>query len=79
VCDTRATYDNRGERGGRFCATQKLTDSIDVFDMCCEYDGCTTRANFNHRGERGGRLCGAHKLPGMVNVYFKALMQAQYK
>ena len=69
-CIKNASFNFRGERRGRYCATHKLPDMLNVKPRC-EVPECDIIAYFNHRevGKGGGRFCGTHKLSGMVNLH----------
>ena len=61
-------FNLEGERRGRFCATHKSPDMVDVISRLCEHAGCNAQPVFNLEGERRGRFCAEHKSPDMVDV-----------
>jgi Rieske Fe-S protein len=67
-CTKQPSFNNPGERAGRFCASHKLGGMVDVLSKVCEHDGCTKQPKFNTPGKKGGLYCAAHKSEGMVNV-----------
>ena len=69
LCNKHANYDVIGGKG-RFCATHKTIDMIDVKNKKCEYTGCNLRPAF---GIKGGKIqfCTSHKSSNMINIKSK--------
>lgn len=69
VCNKHANYDIINGKG-RFCATHKTYDMIDVISKKCEYTECYLRPAF---GIKGGKIqfCASHKSIDMINVKSK--------
>lgn len=68
-CKLNGLFDVTGGKG-RFCATHKTAEMVDVKHNLCKYEGCTTRPSYGL--EKGKALfCATHKTTDMFNVVSK--------
>ena len=72
-CDKRASFNEPGKTGGRFCATHRTDAMVNVKCKRCVfiYKGglpCYVQPIYNVDGELKGKFCVEHKEDGMVNV-----------
>jgi len=70
-CETRPTFNYKGEKEGKYCYKHKKEGMIDVKNKKCEEEDCETLPTFNYKGEKEGKYCYEHKKEGMINVRSK--------
>jgi hypothetical protein len=44
---------------------------IDIYKICCIFNGCNVLAGFNYPLQKNGLYCSSHKLNGMIDVFNK--------
>ncbi len=67
-CDRYPSFNIRGTKRGKFCATHKEPGMMDVRSPQCASPDCDRQPNFNIRGTKRGKFCATHKDANMVNV-----------
>ena len=67
-CDKQACFNLAGEINGKYCASHKTPEMVDVKHPKCRHPGCDSRPSFNITGSKIGMYCFVHKTPEMVNV-----------
>jgi len=69
-CNTRSSYNMKGETKGLYCKTHKKDGMINVVEKrICIQDECNKlNPVYNVEGESKGIYCGKHKKDGMINV-----------
>jgi len=70
-CNTRASFNLPGQKVGKYCATHKLEDMINVKHKTCAHEGCKTLPTYNLPGQKVAIYCATHKSEDMVNVINK--------
>jgi hypothetical protein len=68
LCKKHASFNFKGEKGGKYCADHKQPDMFNVIHKTCSYDSCDKRPHFNFKGKKQGKFCAVHKEPDMVDV-----------
>ena len=64
-CNIRPSYNNLGEKTGRFCAIHKQSQMINVRDKTCKVDGCNKQPRYGFLGKPSTH-CSSHKQKGMI-------------
>jgi hypothetical protein len=67
-CNTRPSYNEQGQKSGKYCKTHKLLGMIDFSHPSCQFENCNTRPSYNEQGQTKGKYCKTHKLLGMIDV-----------
>lgn len=67
-CETRANFNNPGEKTGLYCKRHKKQGMVDVKNLKCEISGCSKRPNYNKNNEKKPIRCFDHKMDDMVDV-----------
>jgi hypothetical protein len=61
-------YNLPNEHFGKFCASHKTPDMVNVRERRCEHEGCLKKPFYNAPLETRGRFCKEHKEDGMIDV-----------
>ena len=60
-----------GQKVGKYCATHKLENMMNVKNKTCAHEGCQTRPVYNLPGQKVALYCATHKSEDMMDVVSK--------
>lgn len=66
-CNSRARYNEKGEKGSRYCSVHKSIDMKDNTKKECITNGCTEEAHYNVKNNNNGIYCKLHKKDNMCS------------
>ena len=46
-CNTRPSYNELGQKKGKYCDTHKLPGMVDVKNPVCQFENCNTQPSYN--------------------------------
>eukprot|EP00639_Heterosigma_akashiwo_P009937 CAMPEP_0206376372 /NCGR_PEP_ID=MMETSP0294-20121207/9440_1 /ASSEMBLY_ACC=CAM_ASM_000327 /TAXON_ID=39354 /ORGANISM="Heterosigma akashiwo, Strain CCMP2393" /LENGTH=145 /DNA_ID=CAMNT_0053824479 /DNA_START=167 /DNA_END=601 /DNA_ORIENTATION=+ len=67
-CNSLARFNYPNETVGRFCASHKTDEMVNLSKAVCKFEGCFREPHFNYPELTETIYCTSHKAPGMIDV-----------
>jgi hypothetical protein len=76
-CNTTTSFNLKGCKTGKYCATHREEEMVNVRSKKCEHEGCESAPSFNFKGQKRRLYCSKHRKADMVNLNIKRKAEQQ--